>query len=436
MGKYYFGIYLIIAIFEIYMLGDFGKNILGICEISYGKRTAIFITFVLLLTGINSFGNTTINLIGVPIIYLVFIIIRFKNSIMEKILAAFCFYMLIIGPEFIFAMINQVNQNVNYQPSEMSGINTYIMLFIMKSMTFVMVKCIGQIHKSKKYSTVENDVFIKLLILPLATIFLFLSIFYADIKVTGKSVVMLSLGVAFLLFSNIYMFYIFDKLIEVNEKAQKMRLLSLKSNVERRNYQKLEKINHKNRIILHDVNKYLRTAVELAKTENSGINELYEKVGLKLKECEDKRIARNSLLNAILMERGSQAEDWNIRYDTDIDENIIVEFLDELDLIAILGNLLDNALEAANLVKESKYVLVRMYMSNQEHFLCVEVENNFKNIPVEKNNRFITIKENKSEHGFGLHTVENLVQKYNGLMQTKIEKNVFKVAITIPINKV
>lgn len=425
--------YFLIAVFELYMLCGFGRDTLSEMKQNFKQRAAIDGLFVLLLVSVNVLGNTTLNLAGVPLVYGLYVCCVFKDSIVKKLSVAFCFYMMIIGPEFIFAMLNQVNQKAGSQPVVMTGVKSFIMILVMKGMTFVLARCIGRICRSGLYKVRENRVFWKLLLLPTATIFFFLCIFYADVKVSGASVVLLLTGVIFLLASNVYMFSVFDQLILANEKACRMELAGLKSRIERKNYMELEKINKKHQVLLHDFNKYLRTAAELIKEENyKEVYALFEKAGLRIREGRQHLITENLLLNAVLEERRSQAEEWGITYKVEAEQNVNVNFMDELDMISILGNLIDNALEAARQGVDKKEVSVRMYMANHGHFFNVEIENNFQKAPVIKRNRFITSKENKNEHGIGFGAVKSLVQHYRGMIQTKTDKNRFCVFVSMP----
>lgn len=425
--------YFLIAVFELYMLYGFGRDTLSEWKQAFKRCAAIHGLFVLLLALVNVMGNTTLKLAGVPLVYGLYVCCVFKDSIVKKLSVVFCFYMMMIGPECMFAMLNQVTQKAGSQSVEMTGVKFFIMMLVMKGMTFVLARCIGRICRSGLHQVRENRVLWKLLLLPATTIFFFLCIFYADVKVSGPSVVLLSTGIIFLLASNVYMFSVFDQLILANEKACRMELAGLQSRIERKNYMELEKINKKHQVLLHDFNKYLRTAAELIKEENyKEVYALFEKAGLRIREGGHHFITGNPLLNAVLAERRSQAVEWGITYKAKAEQNVNVDFMDELDMISILGNLIDNALEAACQGGDKKDVSVRMYMANHGNFFNVEIENNFQKAPVIKHNRFVTSKKNKNEHGIGFGVVKSLVQKYGGMIQTKTDKNRFYVFVSMP----
>ena len=114
-------------------------------------------------------------------------------------------------------------------------------------------------------------------------------------------------------------------------------------------------------------------------------------------------------------------------------QEVPVDFMANMDLISIVGNLIDNALEAAVKVCGEKYVDVNMFTQNEGHFLILEVKNNFAESPVIGADGFITSKKNKREHGIGIHTVEKIVKKYNGKLEIKVGVNDFTASIIFQI---
>ena len=83
------------------------------------------------------------------------------------------------------------------------------------------------------------------------------------------------------------------------------------------------------------------------------------------------------VLNSILCERKFVAESKGILYKIKLGNNLRTDFIEDLDLISIVGNLLDNAIEAAEKTEKDKYVICNMYMGNENHFLVMEFRNNY-----------------------------------------------------------
>ncbi|WP_343084586.1 sensor histidine kinase [Blautia producta] len=133
------------------------------------------------------------------------------------------------------------------------------------------------------------------------------------------------------------------------------------------------------------------------------------------------------VLNYKLME--AEKEKIQIKYEVDTITN--KEFLiQDHELCALLSNLLDNAIEASKLVEEDKReinVSIR-YINNM---LMIKTINNISTPPLEKAGRFITKKKNKEKHGIGLNSIQNVVSKYEGCMETVYDEKQFCVNLTL-----
>lgn len=101
------------------------------------------------------------------------------------------------------------------------------------------------------------------------------------------------------------------------------------------------------------------------------------------------------------------------------------------DLCALLGNALDNALEAARQTPEG-WVSVRARAD--KGLLMLQVENSAPGLPVrEKNGRFATTKADKSAHGFGLAGMEEIARRCGGTLEAKAEEGRFALTVCIPL---
>lgn len=105
--------------------------------------------------------------------------------------------------------------------------------------------------------------------------------------------------------------------------------------------------------------------------------------------------------------------------------------LGSADLCAILGNLLDNALEAAGQVPEEEERFVRLTICRINQMLIIKTENSFKTPPVIKNGELKTSKGGNGLHGWGLKSARAAAEKYDGTVQTSCAGNVFRAVVTL-----
>ncbi|MDE5697760.1 MAG: GHKL domain-containing protein [Lachnospiraceae bacterium] len=119
-----------------------------------------------------------------------------------------------------------------------------------------------------------------------------------------------------------------------------------------------------------------------------------------------------------------------------IDFQAQVEFprhtnIQSADLCAILGNLLDNALEAAGQVPSEQQRFVRLTVRRIHQMLVIKVENSCLNTPVQENGILKTTKDDGGLHGWGLQSAQTAADKYDGTVQTTCADGIFRAVATL-----
>lgn len=104
-----------------------------------------------------------------------------------------------------------------------------------------------------------------------------------------------------------------------------------------------------------------------------------------------------------------------------------------VDFNTILGNLLDNAQEALRTAKE-KYLDIQL--KYEQGNLYLSVYNSYDGtVQTDKKSRLKTRKLDAENHGYGLHSVERIVKKYNGVMKTSCDEKLFHVDLILMLQK-
>ena len=101
------------------------------------------------------------------------------------------------------------------------------------------------------------------------------------------------------------------------------------------------------------------------------------------------------------------------------------------DLCAILGNLLDNALEACSKVEDVNKRKVRLVIRRIQQMLVIKVENTYSYKPVVKDGNFQTSKTDGGLHGWGIKSAKTAAEKYDGMIQTNCTDQAFTTVVTL-----
>lgn len=101
--------------------------------------------------------------------------------------------------------------------------------------------------------------------------------------------------------------------------------------------------------------------------------------------------------------------------------------IDRLDLSIVLGNLIDNAVEAILECKGEAILRLKVICRDEKFY--VEILNTFDGNLERIGTKITTRKKDKKQHGRGLNQIEKLVTKYNGFHQFKIDETIFSSTV-------
>lgn len=182
----------------------------------------------------------------------------------------------------------------------------------------------------------------------------------------------------------------------------------------------------------HDIKNQLNS---LCNTNNNEIVVSHIKeINKQISEYEIIPHTSNQILNTLLHDKSLQANQL------DIDIIMIInftsgDFISSIDLCAIFGNILDNAIEAANKVTDTDKRKIELKVTDINGFLVIRSENYFEGTLIRNGDKLETTKENKQLHGIGMQSINFSVQKYGGEVVTEVKEDVFILKIIIPIPK-
>lgn len=105
--------------------------------------------------------------------------------------------------------------------------------------------------------------------------------------------------------------------------------------------------------------------------------------------------------------------------------------IDAYDLCTVFSNVLSNALEAVDKIKNKEIFLECRY--TDEEIIIIE-KNMFENLGQFKDNDLYTIKEDKDKHGFGINNIKDAVKRNCGIVNIEIDKEQFCISIMMKNN--
>lgn len=139
----------------------------------------------------------------------------------------------------------------------------------------------------------------------------------------------------------------------------------------------------------------------------------------------------NDTIDSLLNYKLQRAKDVlnTVEAKINIPEKLI---LHSFDLNVVLGNLLDNAIEAASQTEEKE---LKIAIKLDKGVLFINIRNSCRGIPEGKAQRLETTKEDVSNHGIGLRNVRIIVEKYHGDIDFTCEGGKFETDIIMYVKE-
>lgn len=171
----------------------------------------------------------------------------------------------------------------------------------------------------------------------------------------------------------------------------------------------------------HDIRNLLFVLHSLVEQgENEKALEYIEKLEDICRKTTKKYDTGNFAADTLLSAKAAAAEEWN----TEIRFNgyIPCDF-ENVDLVILLSNILDNALEACEKINGKKSIFIESIL--QKRMWIISVKNPVAgNVKIQKN-RITTTKANKELHGYGIQNMERIAKKYDGNLELRCEDGYF-----------
>lgn len=354
------------------------------------------------------------------------------------------FIMLLIGIVIMFVLelvtVNLVIYLFKLSPSRILELNVYrfLAIFIAKGSFFLIVRY--WISKTPLISYIQNK-----RSLPIAFIFLFNSIIiymtfilykYVKISTYMDYIIFFVLTLCAIFFS--WLIYVFTKKMFKQEQQEELMKLKIKEYENQNFYIKnMEDIMLNIRAQRHDFNNHISTLyglVFLNKTEEAKkyILDLAEDVSFINKIIDVGHPVITALIN---MKRDKiLREKIKMNLDVQLPQNLSFDYI---DLSIVIGNLLDNAIEAC-LNPCIKDPFIDLKILAKVNYLVIEISNSKSSTVSAKSDSLghrFTTKEDKESHGFGLSNIKRIVSQYEGILKLEDKENTFEVHLALPLGK-
>ncbi|MCR5702665.1 MAG: GHKL domain-containing protein [Lachnospiraceae bacterium] len=393
-----------------------------IIEIFLDKKdiNKYFKFLVYFLTWISNFGiyfligNMYITSGSLIIMLLIATSIIYNGSYLRKVVAVFSSVAVVV-----------VVDEIVWRVCLYLGILDKIALFgnlIVSLITILLILFLERFIVPNKNKYISKESYINILLVLLGNIFLIYIL--SGVSTVDETAVMLLLIMICII--DISTFWLHNKVNEVYSEEIEHQIMKEQILMYKKQFQIIEQSQDIIDSLNHDMKNHLLLIYSYLEENDCDSAKQYIKNTQKYISIPEQYVKTgNQELDAILNYYLDRAD----KLDCTIETKIVVPnstVIPEFDMTMLLGNLLDNAIEALEKIKE-RYLFVGL--SIHKGIFIIRVKNYFDGKVIRKNGVVISRKRESGKHGIGIKNVQKIVDKYNGEMKVNFEKNIYTVDI-------
>lgn len=304
---------------------------------------------------------------------------------------------------------------------------------ISKIIMVVSVYIFSLFWQKRNYGLIPLKYYILLLLVPIGSIYIASEEFFS--KSDTIQIMPSMITFSFLLLFNIIIWEIYSKVSQNFILEKEKAVYTQQINMMATNTEEQKRIMENFRREKHDwINKLIVLKNEL-QSENRE---------LAIQEID--KIIQNSQMGQIISDTGNKCIDALINVKYTVARGKEIEFIlkifipeelpiDQCDIGVVLGNLLDNAIEATEKCNKSERK-IKIIMGIKKEALVMAIENPFEHqLQADKNGNLLSTKGDITKHGYGISSIKKVVEKYNGDVIIDTEDSIFSVTVTMNLKE-
>lgn len=384
-----------------------------------------FVGYYVLTSSIYLIVNVPIANFAVNIISVFLLTFMYTSSIKKKLLVDVLTYIFMAGAE---TLVVTLTGQLSFSIIEKNDYHSIFGIVVINILKYIVSMAVSGFKNIKIGNTLPALYWVSLLVIPISSLFMLTVIFQSD----GLAIYQITFSVIAVLIINFTVFFLFDSLARLYQEKQE------KGFVEQQNkyYEnQLEIINaslESSSILKHDMKNHLQAIFDDIK--NGNISEAQQHIS-DITDVYNERSeiihtgypAIDSIVNFKL--QAAKQNGVKVNVNSTLPQGLNIS---SFDSTVIFGNLIDNALQAVSLMPESGFIDLTLHYS--KGMLLIKITNPFINEIKKSGDKVITSKKDKKNHGYGLTSVKETVEKYDGTIEINPDDNIFTVTAVLYID--
>ena len=420
MSSSYTAVYLITNAFATYILFRYMSIFFDRKDVDKKQEVLSYSLYFCIISLLYlSFNNPTINIISNLVMFFL-LTYNYQSTTKNRLIAVVSIYMILMIIEVLLMLILQ-NYGIKFNSYDSDGA-MIIGIISAKAISYIFMLFISNFKMIGNDIEVSTIHWFSIFIIPVGTLILALIMLSKDYASNVRETI---ISILILLIINIFVFYFYDELIKSYESKIEKKLLQQQNNAYLKQIEIIKQSKEILRIFKHDVkNHALSLKYYIDNYDSEGAAEYLDNIFDYINYTKEYAKSGNSEIDSLINYKMDLAEKYDIKSEVNLtipDKLNINPF----DLSIIVGNLLDNSIEAASR-SEGKFINISIELDRNVLYICIF--NSYDGKRKYTGSKLATTKNNEN-HGLGLYSVERSVEKYNGTMNIHHDNSVFYVDI-------
>lgn len=221
-----------------------------------------------------------------------------------------------------------------------------------------------------------------------------------------------------------------DKMAAVYHNNMYMKNLSDQIEYQKEKYSQLSESYKTSRRVIHDTKKhYFEIQEHIKNGEYECLLSYLNSAMSDLENTYTKYNTGNLVIDSFFTNYENISSKKNIKFNANLKINLEKIPIDDYELCIIIGNMLDNCINACTSdTPGQKFINFSIFNTASNQFI-LHSDNTYDKCTSKSS---LIVNCDPLGHGYGLHNIQTIVDKYNGIMKTTADET-FKVTIIIPI---
>lgn len=355
-----------------------------------------------------------------------------KISLKKSFILAILFDALLLAMDYLIYLICSWFSLSNESLGQQYEIGFALVSLLAKVILFFAVLIIRKQFGKKSIAMMLDAEWIRFLFFPvfiIAAISAMLSVFgYVQTVEQASLLFIIAFG---MIGMNIVVFHLINDVVEREAQMHENKVFQIQAKNQLEMYQSIsENFDNQKRKTHEYKNQILCIESLLDKKQYSKLEEYVKKIYGSLNDEPDAINTNNVIVNAVLNTKYQEADAKGIVFVFRVNDLSELKIKDE-DVVTILANLLNNAIEACETCEDKK--VIRFKFVKEDDMIIIAVKNTFNYDVIYENGEIKSTKTSSvDEHGVGIKNVIKIIEKYDGSYVIEDKDKEFFFSIIIP----